>query len=87
MNEDVGISDIPLEMEEGNDSGTCLDDMDMSNSEQRAVGPMDKFTRPIDPNSSAYRRNQQQTISQHIMKERSHKLKRYIARRLYVQGN
>jgi hypothetical protein len=68
------------------DDGTGLDDI--GSSQPRAVGPMDKFTNSLDSSSlgSNQRNLHQQKISEHIMKERLHKLKRYIARWIYVQG-
>jgi hypothetical protein len=68
------------------DDGTGLDDL--GSSEPRAVGPMDKFTMPLDSSSlgSTQRNLHQQKISEHLLKERLHKLKRYIARWMYVQG-
>ncbi|KAF0892603.1 hypothetical protein E2562_017322 [Oryza meyeriana var. granulata] len=53
----------------------------------RAVGPMDNFTMPLDSSSmGSNKKLQQQKISEHVMKERLHKLKRYIAKWLYVRG-
>jgi hypothetical protein len=68
------------------DDGTGLDDV--GSSQPRAVGPMDKFTMSLDSSSlgSTPRNLQQRTISDHLLKERLHKLKRYIARWMYVQG-
>jgi hypothetical protein len=68
------------------DDGTGLDDI--GSSQPRAVGPMDKFTNSLDSSflGSNQRNLHQQKISEHIMKERLHKLKRYIARWIYVQG-
>jgi hypothetical protein len=77
----VNMSDIPSDTEDG----TGLDDI--GSSQPRAVGPMDRFTMPRDSSSLGSRKNlHQQKISEHIKKERLHKLKRYIARWLYVQG-
>ncbi|CAA0807048.1 hAT transposon superfamily protein [Striga hermonthica] len=45
---------------------------------------MDKFTKPLD--ASSLSKTIQPKISEHIMKERLHKLKRYVARWLYVRG-
>jgi hypothetical protein len=67
------------------DGSTGLDDI--GTSQPRAVGPMDKFTMPMDSSSLGSSRNlHKQKISEHIKKERLHKLKRYIARWMYVQG-
>jgi len=73
--------DIPSDTEDG----TGLDDI--GSSQPRTVGPMDRFTMPLDSSSWGSTKNfQQQKITEHIMKERLHKLKRYIARWIYVQG-
>lgn len=61
---------------------------DVGESSQRAVGPMDRFTMPMDPTSlSNTKVSRQQKISEAIWKERMHKLKRYIAKWVYVHGN
>ncbi len=71
--------------EMGTEDGTGLDEI--GSSQARAVGPMDKFTMPLDSSSLGSTRNlHQQKIFEHIMKEKLHKLKRYIARWMYVQG-
>ena len=73
--------DIPSDTEDG----TGLDDI--GSSQPRTMGPMDRFTMPLDSSSlGSTKKFQQQKITEHIMKERLHKLKRYIARWIYVQG-
>lgn len=53
----------------------------------RKIGPMDKFTMPLDQASlSSPRVIRQQLISEVIWKERMHTLQRYIARWIYVHG-
>jgi hypothetical protein len=53
----------------------------------RKIGPMDKFTMPLDQDSlSNTRVIRQQLITESIMKERMHSLQRYIARWVYVRG-
>jgi len=77
---DVVTDDMDIE-----DGSTGLDEI--GTSQPRAMGPMDKFTMPMDSTSLGSTRNlRQQNISEHIKKERLHKLKRYIARWMYVQG-
>jgi hypothetical protein len=76
------VTDDMMDIEDGS---TGLDDI--GTSQPRAVGPMDKFTMPMDSSSLGSSRNlHQQKISEHIKKERLHKLKRYIARWMYVKG-
>jgi hypothetical protein len=51
------------------------------------IGPMDKFTMPLDQASlSNTKVVRQQMITQVISKERMHTLQRYIARWVYVHG-
>lgn len=53
----------------------------------RKIGPMDKFTMPLDQASlSNTKVVRQQLITQVIWKERMHTLQRYIARWVYVHG-
>lgn len=81
VRDDVTI-DIPSDHEE--DTGL----EEMGGSEARAVGPMDKFTSHMDSSSlsNSMKKTHQTRISEHIMKERLHKLKRYIAKWLYIHG-
>ena len=51
---------------------------EIKSSSQATVGPMDKFTKPLD--ASSLGKKIQPKICKHIMKEWLHKLKRYIAR-------
>lgn len=80
------IDAVADEMDANDDTG--LDDI--GSSQPRTVGPMDKFTMSLDSNSlgstSTQKNLHQQKISEHVMKERLHKLKRYVARWMYVQG-
>ena len=56
---------------------------EIGSASQATVGPMDKFTKLLD--ASSLGKKIQPKTSEHIMKERLHKLKRYIARWLYVK--
>jgi len=56
---------------------------EIGSASQATVGPMDKFTKSLD--ASSLGKKIQPKTSEHIMKERLHKLKRYIARWLYVK--
>lgn len=61
---------------------------DVGESAARKVGPMDKFTMPMDLSSlSKTKVIRQQKITEAIWKERMHMLKRYIAKWVYVHGN
>ncbi|KAK3147263.1 hypothetical protein QOZ80_3BG0280240 [Eleusine coracana subsp. coracana] len=75
------VIDVASDVEEN----TGLDEI--GKSEPRVVGPMDNFTMPLEPDAlSSGKKLSQPKISEHIMKDRLHKLKRYIARWLYVRG-
>ncbi|ONM32387.1 hypothetical protein ZEAMMB73_Zm00001d041090 [Zea mays] len=78
------IDVVADEMDVNDDTG--LDDI--GSSQPRTMGPMDKFTMSLDSNSlgSTQKNLRQQKISEHVMKERLHILKRYVARWMYVQG-
>jgi hypothetical protein len=72
---DAVVIDVPSDKDD-----TGLDGI--GSSEQRAMGPMDRFTLPIDSSKKL----QQRKISEHVMKERSPKVKGYIARWLFIRG-
>jgi hypothetical protein len=60
--------------------------LDEIGSLSKAPGcPMDNYTKSLDA-SSLGKKIHQTKIGEHIRKERLHKLKRYIARWLYVRG-
>jgi len=51
------------------------------------MGPMDNFTKPMDSSSLAKgKKLHQQKISEHVMKERLHRFKRYVGKWLYVRS-
>ncbi|RLM58746.1 hypothetical protein C2845_PM18G04160 [Panicum miliaceum] len=61
---------------------------DVGESSTRKVGPMDKYTLPMDPSSLANTKVvRQQKVTEAIMKDRMQKFKRYIAKWVYVHGN
>ncbi|CAA0838838.1 hAT transposon superfamily protein, partial [Striga hermonthica] len=67
------------------EENTGLDEITGSGS--RVMGPMDNFTKPMDSSSLAKgKKLHQQKISEHVMKERLHRFKRYVARWLYVRS-
>ncbi|TVU51761.1 hypothetical protein EJB05_03205, partial [Eragrostis curvula] len=64
---------------------TGLDEI--GGSGPRVMGPMDNFTKPLSSSSlSNGKKLAQPKISEHVMKERLHRFKRYVARWLYVRG-
>lgn len=83
---DVVILDDGPDIEDTTINGEGLDDV--GDSTQRKLGPMDKFTLPVDPSSlSNTKLVGQQKINEALWKERMHGLKRYIARWVYVHDN
>ncbi|CAD6255282.1 unnamed protein product [Miscanthus lutarioriparius] len=82
---DVVILDDGPDVEDTTINGEGLDDV--GDSTQRKLGPMDKFTLPMDSSSlSNTKLVRQQRITEALWKERMHALKRYIARWVYVHG-
>lgn len=72
---------------EDEDTTTLPEDLDVGESSQRRVGPMDNFAVPMDPSSlSNTKLVRQQKITEAIWKDRMHNLKRYIAKWVYVHG-
>ena len=55
-----------------------------SSSTPRKLGPMDKFTRPIDPKLSSAAAKMQQNINDALWKERTHQVQQYVARWVYT---
>ncbi|AQK88770.1 hAT dimerization domain-containing protein / transposase-related [Zea mays] len=57
-----------------------------SSSTPRKLGPMDKFTRPIDPKLSNAEAKRQQNINDALWKERTHQVQQYVARWVYTHA-
>ncbi|KAJ1259807.1 hypothetical protein BS78_10G184300 [Paspalum vaginatum] len=76
---DDGPADENTTIEEGLD--------EIGDSTSRKLGPLDKFTMPMDPSKlSNTKLVRQQKITEAIWKERLHNLKRYVAKWVYVHG-
>ena len=76
---------IDVESDVEPEENTGLDEIGGSGS--RVMGPMDNFTKPMDSNSLAKgKKLHQQKISEHVMKERLHRFKRYVGKWLYVRS-
>ncbi|PWZ38876.1 hypothetical protein Zm00014a_043588 [Zea mays] len=76
---DDGLADEDTTIEEGLD--------EIGDSTSRKLGPLDKFTMPMDPSKlSNNKLVRQQKITEVIWKERIHNLKRYVAKWVYVHG-
>ncbi|CAD6243862.1 unnamed protein product [Miscanthus lutarioriparius] len=83
---DVVILDDGPDVEDTTINREGLDDV--GDSTQRKLGPMDKFTLPMDSSSlSNTKLVRQQRIPEALWKEIMHALKRYIARWVYVHDN
>ncbi|XP_062222565.1 uncharacterized protein LOC133921624 isoform X1 [Phragmites australis] len=84
MRDDV-IIDVRDDGDLTNGNAEGLDNV--GESAPQKMGPMDKFTMPMDPSSMGKTKVvRQQKISEAIWKERMHMLKRYIAKWVYVHG-
>lgn len=57
-----------------------------SSSTPRKLGPIDRFTRPIDPKASSAEAKRQQNINEALWKERTHQVQQYVARWVYTHG-
>jgi hypothetical protein len=74
---DDGLADEDTTIEEGLD--------EIGDSTSRKLGPLDKFTMPMDPSKlSNNKLVRKQKITEAIWKERIHNLKRYVAKWVYV---
>ncbi|GJN36551.1 hypothetical protein PR202_gb25424 [Eleusine coracana subsp. coracana] len=76
---DSVVIDVASDKEED----TLIDEI--GSFEPQIMGPMDKFTLPLDSNSLG-KKVVQPKISEHIMKERLRMVKKYIARWVYIRG-
>jgi len=82
---DAVTIDVDSDVEPPPEENTGLDEIGGSGS--RVMGPMDNFTKPMDSNSLAKgKKLHQQKISEHVMKERLHRFKRYVGKWLYVRS-
>ena len=59
----------------------------LGSSEPHKLGPMDKWTRAIDPKASRSESLQQQRLNKELWKERTLEVHKYIARWVYTHGN
>jgi hypothetical protein len=56
-------------------------------SEPHKLGPLDKWTRPIDPKLTQAEALHQQKINKELWKKRTHEVQQYVARWMYNHGN
>jgi hypothetical protein len=57
-----------------------------SSVESHKLGPMDRFTRPIDPKATRAEALKQHNINETLNKERTQQTARYVARWMYTHG-
>ena len=60
---------------------TCI-----GSSEPHKLGPIDKWTRAIDPKATKSESFTQQKLNKELWKERTHEVHKYIARWVYTHG-
>jgi hypothetical protein len=68
----------------GDDEVVCVGS---SQSQPKKLGPIDKWTRSIDPKSSTTESFKQQQLNKELWKERTREVHKYIARWVYTHGN
>jgi hypothetical protein len=79
LREEVNVSRVGDGEEE---EMTCV-----GSSEPHKLGPMDKWTRAIDPKATKSESLKQQKLNKELWKERTHEVHKYIARWVYTHGN
>jgi hypothetical protein len=78
LREEVNISRVGEE----DDEVTCI-----GSSEPHKLGPMDKWTRAIDPNATRSESLKQQKLNKELWKQRTEKVHEFIAKWVYNHGN
>ncbi|KAJ1255020.1 hypothetical protein BS78_K297900 [Paspalum vaginatum] len=58
----------------------------LGGSPTQKLGPMDRWTRPIDPKATKEEAKRQQSLNEALWKERTHQVHQYIARWVYTHG-
>ncbi|CAO2046328.1 unnamed protein product, partial [Urochloa humidicola] len=77
LREEVNVSRVGGDSEEV----TCV-----GSSEPHKLGPIDKWTRAIDPKATKTDSLRQQQLNKELWKERTHEVHKYIARWAYTHG-
>ena len=77
LREEVQVSRVG-----GSEEVTCV-----GSSEPHKLGPMDKWTKAIDPTATKSESLTQQKLNKELWKERLHEVHKYIARWAYNHGN
>jgi hypothetical protein len=78
LREEVNVSRVGTE----EDEVTCI-----GSSEPHKLGPIDKWTRAIDPKATKSESLKQQKLNKELWKERTHEVHKYIAKWVYTHGN
>ena len=78
LREEVNVSRVGTE----DDEVTCV-----GSSEPHKLGPIDKWTRAIDPKATKSESLKQQKLNKELWKQRTHEVHKYIARWAYTHGN
>ena len=78
LREEVNVSRVG----EDDDEVTCV-----GSSEPHKLGPIDKWTRAIDPKATKTESLKQQKLNKELWKERTREVQKYIARWVYTHGN
>ena len=79
LREEVNVSRVGGE---DDDEVTCV-----GSSEPHKLGPIDKWTRAIDPKATKTESLKQQKLNKELWKERTREVQKYIARWVYTHGN
>ncbi|XP_066311108.1 uncharacterized protein [Miscanthus floridulus] len=77
LREDVNVSRVGTE----DDEVTCV-----GSSEPHKLGPIDKWTRAIDPKATKSESLKQQKLNKELWKQRTHEVHKYIARWAYTHA-
>jgi len=70
----------------GEDEVIEVESLAGSSSTPRQLGPMDKFTCPINPKLTPVEAKRQQNINEALWKERTHQVQQYVAKWVYTHG-
>ncbi|CAA0827671.1 hAT transposon superfamily protein [Striga hermonthica] len=82
LREEVNVSRVG---EQEQDEVTCVGSQ-VASSEPHKLGPIDKWTRAIDPKATQAESLKQQKINKELWKQRTHEVQQYIARWMYIHA-
>lgn len=80
LREEVNVSKVGEEEEV-----TCIGSQ-VGSSEPHKLGPIDKWTRAIDPKATQAESLKQQKINKELWKQRTHEVQQYVTRWMYTHG-